>query len=82
MPVHNTDIAAMFDEIADLLEIQGKNAFRIRAYRNAARTIGEFPRDLKALIDGGGELPKLPGVGAALAGKIREIQTALRRPDH
>ena len=47
MTVHNADIARVFDEIADLLEIQGENAFRIRAYRNAARTIGEFPRDLK-----------------------------------
>ncbi|HSQ02929.1 MAG TPA: helix-hairpin-helix domain-containing protein, partial [Burkholderiales bacterium] len=73
MAVHNADIAAVFDEIADLLEIQGENAFRIRAYRNAARTVGEFPRDLKVLIDSGAELPKLPGVGADLAGKIRDI---------
>jgi len=73
MAVHNADIAAVFDEIADLLEIQGENAFRIRAYRNAARTVGEFPRDLKALIDSGVEPPKLPGVGGDLAGKIREI---------
>jgi DNA polymerase (family 10) len=42
MPVHNTDIAAAFDEIADLLEIQGDNPFRIRAYRNAARMIGDL----------------------------------------
>ena len=73
MPVHNADIARVFDEIADLLEIQGENAFRIRAYRNAARTIGEFPRDLKVLIDSGTELPKLPGIGKDLAGKVREI---------
>lgn len=33
MPVHNADIAAIFTEIADLLEIQGANPFRIRAYR-------------------------------------------------
>lgn len=73
MAVHNADIAAIFDEIADLLEIQGENTFRVRAYRNAARTVGEFPRDLKVLIDSGGGLPKLPGVGADLAGKITEI---------
>ena len=35
MPVHNADIAAIFDEIADLLEIGGANPLRIRAYRNA-----------------------------------------------
>jgi DNA polymerase (family 10) len=73
MPVHNADIARVFDEIADLLEIQGENPFRIRAYRNAARTIGEFPRDLKSLIDSGAELPKLPGIGGDLDGKIHEI---------
>ena len=43
MPVHNADIAAVFEEIADLLEIQGQNAFRVRAYRNAARAIGDVP---------------------------------------
>ena len=73
MPVHNADIGSIFEEIADLLEIQGGNPFRIRAYRNAARTVGEYRRDLKTLIDQGGSLPKLPGVGADLGGKIREI---------
>ena len=38
MPVHNADIAAIFEEIADLQEIRGNNSFRIRAYRNAARS--------------------------------------------
>ena len=73
MPVHNADIAAVFEDIADLLEIKGDNPFRIRAYRNAARTVGEFGRDLKTLLDEGRELPKLPGIGADLAAKIREI---------
>ena len=73
MPIHNADIAAVFEEIADLLEIRGDNPFRIRAYRNAARTVGEFSRDLKTLVDQGPALPKLPGVGADLEGKIREI---------
>ena len=39
MPVHNEDIAAVFEEIADLLEIEGDNPFRIRAYRNGARML-------------------------------------------
>lgn len=73
MPVHNADIAAVFDEIADLLEIQGENPFRVRAYRNAARTVGEFPHDLKSTLDAAGELPRLPGIGPDLAGKICEI---------
>ena len=73
MPVHNADIAAVFDEIADLLEIGGGNPFRVRAYRNAARTVEGWGRDLAGLLQRGGDLPKLPGVGADLSGKIREI---------
>jgi len=73
VPIHNADIAAVFAEIADLLEIRGDNPFRIRAYRNAVRTITEFSRDIKTLLDSGAELPKLPGIGADLAGKIHEI---------
>lgn len=42
MPIHNADIATIFEEIADLLEIDGENPFRIRAYRNAARTLREL----------------------------------------
>jgi len=75
MPVHNADIAAIFDEIADLLEIRDDNPFRVRAYRNAARTVGGYGRELKTLIDSGAAPPKLPGIGADLAAKIHEIVT-------
>ncbi len=75
MPIHNADIAAAFGEIADLLEIQGANPFRIRAYRNAARSVGEFGRDFSTLIAAGEDIPHLPGIGADLAAKIREIAT-------
>ncbi|MDA8128713.1 MAG: DNA polymerase/3'-5' exonuclease PolX [Betaproteobacteria bacterium] len=73
MPVHNADIAARFDEIADRLEIQGANPFRIRAYRNAARTLGELPQDAGALLAKGDDLTRLPGIGEDLAAKVREI---------
>jgi DNA polymerase (family 10) len=75
MPVHNADIAAIFTEIAELLEIQGANPFRIRAYRNAALTIREFGRDLAAMIRNGETLPKISGIGDDLSRKIREIAT-------
>ena len=75
MPIHNADIAAIFDEIADRLEIRGENPFRIRAYRNAARSVGEFGREFKTLLESGVELPKLPGIGTDLAAKIHEIVT-------
>ncbi len=73
MPVHNADIAEVFDRMADLLEIQGANPFRVRAYRTAARTVLEYPQNLAALLQEGKELPKLTGIGKDLAGKIREI---------
>jgi DNA polymerase (family 10) len=73
MPVHNEDIAAVFDEIADLLEIEGDNPFRIRAYRNGARTLRELGRDIGSFIEGGGDITQLPGIGKDLAAKIHEF---------
>lgn len=73
MPVHNADIAAVFDEIADLLEIEGANVFRIRAYRNAARMLQDLPQDVAAMLHKGEDLTELPGIGDDLAAKIKEI---------
>lgn len=73
MPVHNADIAAVFDEIADLLEIQGENPFRIRAYRNAARQMESMGMPAADMVARGEDLTELPGIGDDLAAKIREI---------
>src|SRR5687768_1565956 len=73
MPVHNSDIAVIFDQTADILEIEGENPFRVRAYRNAARVVGTWPKDLAEIVNHGDQLPKLPGIGKDLAGKIEEI---------
>jgi DNA polymerase (family 10) len=73
MPVHNNDIAAIFEEIADFLEIEGENPFRIRAYRNGARTVTGLGEELKDMVAGGEDLTKLPGIGKELAAKIQEI---------
>ena len=78
MPIHNADIAATFEEIADRLEIQGANPFRIRAYRNAARTLGELPQEARALLEQGDDLTRLPGIGDDLATKVNEIVTTGR----
>jgi DNA polymerase (family 10) len=75
MPVHNADIAAIFEQIAELLELQGANPFRVRAYRNAARTVGDHGRDLATQVARGEPLPKLPGIGKDLSAQIREIAT-------
>jgi DNA polymerase (family 10) len=73
MPVHNSEIAKTLNQIADLLDIRGENQFRIRAYRNAARTIGGLSQGVADMIGRGEDLSRLPGIGKDLAGKIREI---------
>ncbi|UCH29299.1 MAG: DNA polymerase/3'-5' exonuclease PolX [Myxococcales bacterium] len=73
MTVHNAEIAEMFDRMAILLEIQGANPFRVRAYRNAARTLGGLPRSVSDMLCEGEDLSKLPDIGKDLAGKIADI---------
>lgn len=73
MPVHNSDIAEKLNHLADLLEIEGQNAFRVRAYQNAARTIAELPQDLSALLAEGADLDALPGIGPSIADKVKEL---------
>ena len=65
----NQQIAGIFDEMADLLEIKGENVFRIRAYRRAAQNIGGLPKDVAQMTED--ELLAIPGIGKDLAGKIR-----------
>jgi DNA polymerase (family 10) len=72
--MENILIAKTFGEVADLLEIQGANPFRVRAYRNAARTIGTLGTPIEAMLkNDGGRLQQLPGIGADLAGKISSM---------
>lgn len=72
--MENIDYARVFAEVADLLEIQDANPFRIRAYRNAARTIETLSQSLESLLrDDDSRLEDLPGIGKDLAGKIREL---------
>ncbi|WP_429886565.1 DNA polymerase/3'-5' exonuclease PolX [Geoalkalibacter halelectricus] len=73
MPIHNSDIARIFNQVADLLEISGANPFRVRAYRNAARTIEDQPQSVAGMLDEGADLSELSGIGKDLAGKISEI---------
>ena len=73
MSAQNLAAAAVFEEIADRLAIQGENAFRVRAYSNAARLLQGLGPDVKQKLDRGEDLTELPGIGADLAAKIREI---------
>ncbi|MGB9716153.1 MAG: DNA polymerase/3'-5' exonuclease PolX [Thermodesulfovibrionales bacterium] len=66
----NQEIARVFNDIADLLEIKGENPFRIRAYRRAAQNIEGLSKDVSEISKE--ELMTIPGIGQDLAGKIEE----------
>ncbi len=66
----NQEIAKIFNDIADMLEIKGENPFRIRAYRRAAMNIEGLAKDVSDMPKE--ELVKIPGIGQDLAGKIEE----------
>ena len=77
----NEDFARVLEEIADLLELSDGNAFRVLAYRNAARELRGTGHDVAALLAAGETLPKMPGIGADLEAKLREIfATGTPRP--
>ncbi|MBT5020231.1 MAG: DNA polymerase/3'-5' exonuclease PolX [Planctomicrobium sp.] len=67
----NVDVARHFEEIGDLLEIQGANAFRVRAYRNGSRTIEDLAEPIAGIAANGEKaLVELPGIGKDIAAKI------------
>ncbi len=71
--MQNGAIAAQFEELAELLEIQGANPFRIRAYRNAARAIVDSTDSIAAIADDLAKLRAVPGIGEDLAKKIQVL---------
>jgi DNA polymerase (family 10) len=71
--MENLDIARTLTTLGDLLEIQGANPFRIRAYRNAVNTIESLSRPLTAMIEAGEDLTELPNVGKNVAAHIVEL---------
>ncbi len=73
MPVYNSDVAKIFNRVADLLEIEGANEFRVRAYRNAARTVSTMSDTVADRVEAGEDLTEMEGIGEDLAAKIEEI---------
>src|SRR3954454_15569112 len=68
----NATIAALFDELADLYELDGAVVHRVLAYRNAAKTVREAPRSVAALTREG-KVTDLPGIGRTLEEKIQSL---------
>ncbi len=78
--MRNDEIAGVLEEIADMLEMSGENFFRVRAYRNAARTITDYPAAIASLTRE--QIDALPGIGADLAEKIATLAAGGEVPLH
>jgi hypothetical protein len=81
-PRVNLEVAARLDEVAQLLELQEANPFRVRAYRGGAETVRRLERPVSDLLATGGlaALDSLPGIGPTLAGAIRDLVSLGRLP--
>ena len=69
----NSEIARVFHDMADLLELKGENVFKIRAYRRAAQVIEHLPKEMAVMLEQGEDFQKIPGVGDAIAKKSTEL---------
>jgi DNA polymerase/3'-5' exonuclease PolX len=76
-----SEIAAVLEEVAALLELKGENPFKIRAYTNAARSLETFGGNISNLQDEEA-LSKIPGIGKSIADKIRELAVTGSFLDH
>ena len=69
----NEQIAKTLEQLADLMEFQGANAFRLRAYRNGSKAIRELTQSVATMLDSGEDLTKLDGIGKSVAQKCTEL---------
>jgi len=68
----NAVLSALFNQMADIMEILGEDRFRINSNRKVARVIGDIPTDIEDLL-AGGQLAKVPGIGKSSLAKIEEF---------
>jgi len=71
----NVWIARALKDVGSLLEIQGANPFRVRAYANAARTVRDYEEPISELVSNGADLTQIPGVGKDIARHIETLET-------
>jgi DNA polymerase (family 10) len=72
--MQNAEIARLLGDVADLLEISAANPFKVRAYRNAARTVADHPDPIAELVTAGEfDLTDLPGIGGGIAKEIHAL---------
>ena len=70
--ITNAELARVFREIGDMLEIMGEVVYKSVAYRRVADAIERYPEDVASLYRRG-KPPKLPGAGPALSTKLAEL---------
>src|SRR5687768_89414 len=70
--MENDEVARVFQEIGELLELKGENPFKVRAYTRAAEALAGLPEPLEETL-AAGRLRKIPGVGEAIAAKTEEL---------
>ncbi len=73
--MENTEIAKVLRDVGTLLEIEGANPFRVRAYENAARTVEPHAVPMRTMVESGAKLTDLPGIGKEMASHIQELVT-------
>ena len=69
----NELIARTLEQLADLMEFQGTNAFRLKAYRNGAKAVRELPQSISSLLAADEDLSKFDGIGKSVAAKCAEL---------
>jgi len=69
----NTDIARVFQDMADLLELKKESIFKLRAYRRAAQIIEHLPQEMSTMLEQGEDFKKISGIGDAIAQKSAEL---------
>ena len=74
--MNNDRIAKTLEQLADLLEFQGANAFRLKAYRNGGKTIREMPESIASLVENDEDLTQFDGIGKSVAQKCVELCTS------
>jgi DNA polymerase (family 10) len=79
--ISNSELARIFNEIGDMLEILGEVVYKAVAYRRVADAVERYPDDVAALFQRG-EPPKLPGAGPALSAKLAELAETGRLEYH
>lgn len=79
--MRNAILSAIFEQMADIMEILGEDPFRINSYRKVSRAVAELPTDVGILLEDG-RLAKTPGIGKSSLAKIQEFVASNRITAH